>query len=73
MKNQEVKIHLPRYTVLANRKVTTLKKDEGLYFVVVKYNGEYMSCVLDTRTKLLSEHKFFSRMIDAVKHFTKRT
>lgn len=72
MKNQQVKINLPRYTVLANRKVSTLKKDAHLHFIVAKYNGEYVSWLYNAEYKAVYEGKYFKTMLGAMKAHASR-
>jgi hypothetical protein len=67
MNNKQIKLHFPRYTVLASRKVSTLKGDAHLMFIVVKKNGEYISYLYNTNDNGCYEGKYFKRMLDAMK------
>lgn len=72
MNNKQIKINLPRYTVLANKKVSTLKGDAHLRFIVAKYNDEYVSWLYNADFKSVYLGYYFKNMLDAMKHHASR-
>lgn len=72
MNNKQIKLHFPRYTVLANRKVSTLKGDAHLLFIVVKKDGEYISWLYDINTKGCYEGTYCKTMLQAMKRHASR-
>lgn len=72
MNNKQIKLLFPRYTVLASRKVSTLKGDAHLMFIVVKKNGEYISWLYDINTKGCYEGTYCKTMLQAMKRHASR-
>lgn len=72
MNNKQIKLHLPRYTVLASRKVSTLKGDAHLMFIVAKYRDEYVSWLYDINTKGCCEGTYCKTMLQAMKRHASR-
>lgn len=72
MNNKQIKLHFPRYTVLTNRKVSTLKGDAHLLFIVVKKDGEYISWLYDINTKGCYEGTYCKTMLQAMKRHASR-